>query len=62
MGVAVGGLLLLTNTRELAGWAGLDVTRWLAYGAVLALVALAALGPRLRAGAPVAESDRERPQ
>jgi len=48
MGVAVGGLLLLTNTRELAGWADLEASRWWAYGAVVALVALAALLPRLR--------------
>jgi uncharacterized membrane protein YfcA len=49
MGVAVALLLLVTNVRELAGWAGLGTARWVAYGVVLVLVALAALGPRLRA-------------
>lgn len=47
MGVAVGGLLLLTNARELGNSAGLGAERWLAYALVAALVALAALRPRL---------------
>jgi len=47
MGVAVGGLLLVTNVRELAGWAGLAIWQQvLAYGTVVALVAAAALRPR----------------
>jgi uncharacterized membrane protein YfcA len=47
MGVAVGGLLLLTNARELAGWADLGAARWFLYGAAIAAVAVAALRPRL---------------
>jgi hypothetical protein len=47
MGVAVAGLLLLTNLRELASWAGAGTSAWLGYGAVVVLVALAALRPRL---------------
>jgi hypothetical protein len=49
MGVAVGGLLLLTNARELATWADLGVTRWLFYALVGVLVAAAALAPRVTA-------------
>jgi uncharacterized membrane protein YfcA len=48
MGVAVAALLLLTNTRDLAGWADLGPIRWLAYAVVIALVTLAAFAPRLR--------------
>jgi uncharacterized protein len=48
LGLAVAGLLLLTNTRELATWAELDASRWFAYAAVLVLVAWAAAHPRLR--------------
>jgi uncharacterized membrane protein YfcA len=48
MGVAVAALLLLTNARELASWAELGAIRWAVYGLVVALVALAALAPRLR--------------
>lgn len=48
MGLAVAGLLLLTNVRELAGWLDLAAVRWTAYGCVLALVAVAAAAPRLR--------------
>lgn len=55
MGVAVAGLLLLTNVRELSGWAELDAIRWVAYGAVLAAVALAAMAPRLRTVAATAD-------
>lgn len=51
MGVAVGGLLLLTNARELGNSAGLGAERWLAYALVAALVALAALRPRLERSA-----------
>ena len=53
MGVAVGGLLLLTNTRELSKAGELDAGRWFAYALVIVLVTLAALRPRLmRAGHP----------
>jgi uncharacterized membrane protein YfcA len=48
MGVAVGGLLLVTNIQQLADWRDLTTSRWLLYGAALALVAVAALRPRLR--------------
>jgi uncharacterized membrane protein YfcA len=51
MGVAVGALLLLTNAQQLSDWADLGLARWLAYGAVVVVVAVAALRPRLRAGA-----------
>lgn len=47
MGVAVAALLLTTNVRELAGWAGLDAARWAAYAAVLVAVAAAAVAPRV---------------
>jgi uncharacterized membrane protein YfcA len=46
MGVAVGALLLLTNSQQLADWRDLGATRWIAYAAVAALTALAALRPR----------------
>jgi hypothetical protein len=52
MGVAVAALLLLTNARELATWAELGATRWLAYGAVAVAVTVAALRPRLGRRAP----------
>jgi uncharacterized membrane protein YfcA len=48
MGVAVGGMLLLSNVRELATWADLAATRWALYGVVAALVVGAALAPRIR--------------
>jgi uncharacterized membrane protein YfcA len=46
MGVAVGGLLLLTNARELSNSGDLGAERWLAYALVAVLIALAALRPR----------------
>ena len=46
--VAVGGLLQLTNARELSSSGDLGPERWLAYALVAALVALAALRPRLQ--------------
>lgn len=46
MGLAVGALLLFTNARELADWAQLSSSRWLAYLLVSILVAVAALAPR----------------
>ena len=48
LGVAVGALLLLTNAQQLADWAGLAAVRWLLYGAIVVLVTLAAVRPRLR--------------
>ena len=48
MGVAVGGLLLLTNARELSSSGELGPERWLAYALVAVLVALAAFRPRLQ--------------
>jgi uncharacterized protein len=55
LGVAVGGLLLLTQSRELAKWAELGHERWAIYAAIIALVGLAAYRPRLslRFGSPV---------
>jgi uncharacterized membrane protein YfcA len=47
MGVAVAGLLLLTNVRELATWAEMGPGRWLLYAVVAALVTAAALAPRV---------------
>ena len=40
MGVSVAALLLLTNARDIAGWAGVTTARslWLLYGSILALV------------------------
>ena len=48
MGVAVSGLLLSTNVRELSTWQHLGVSRWIAYGAVGGLVTWAGVSPRLR--------------
>ena len=47
VGLAVAGLLLVTNTRELSSWAGLGDAVWFLYGAIAVLVAVAALRPRL---------------
>ena len=46
LGLAVAGLLLLTQTRELATAADLGPSRWIAYGAVALLIVAAALRPR----------------
>lgn len=35
LGIGAGGLMLLTNSRELAGWAELGPSRWVPYGAVV---------------------------
>ena len=51
MGLAVAALLLLTNARELGKWAELGWSTWFAYGAIVVLVSLAALRPRLGTGA-----------
>ncbi len=49
MGIAVAGLLLFTNVRELAGWFGLGWSRWVAYGLVIVLMGLAlSTGERFR--------------
>jgi len=48
LGLAVAGLLLLTQVRELAGTADLGPTRWVAYSGVLAALAAAAAAPRVR--------------
>jgi len=47
LGIAVGALLLTTNTRELSNWAELGTTRWIAYAAIALVTALAALRPRI---------------
>ncbi len=47
LGLAVGALLLATNTRELANWAELGPVRWVAYGAIALVTTVAALRPRL---------------
>ncbi|MGH9190631.1 MAG: sulfite exporter TauE/SafE family protein [Acidimicrobiales bacterium] len=47
LGVAVGGLLLLTNIRELTSSTPLGL-RWLAYGLVAVACGYAAMRPRLR--------------
>jgi uncharacterized membrane protein YfcA len=46
LGLAVAGLLLLTNLRELAGWADVGLARWAAYALVGVALLLAALRPR----------------
>lgn len=47
LGLAVAGLLLLTQTRELAGSVDAPGSRWLVYVAIPVAVVLAALRPRL---------------
>ncbi len=47
MGVAVSGLLLTTNVQQLATWAQLGSTRWIAYGAVAGLVGWSGVHPWL---------------
>jgi uncharacterized membrane protein YfcA len=49
IGLAVGALLLFTNTRDLAGYAEVGALRWLGYAAAAALVAIAVLTPQLDA-------------
>lgn len=61
LGLAVAGLLLLTNARELATWAGLDASRWIAYATVLLLVGGAAAFPRLQRAAVRSEVPLEPP-
>ena len=50
LGLAVAGLLLLTQTRELASFLELGAVRWVAYGTIGVALVLAALRPRLAAG------------
>ena len=53
MGLSVAALLLATNARELANWAELGATRWIAYAVVPVLVGAAAISARrARAEAP----------
>lgn len=47
MGVAVAGLLFVTNIRELAGSAGVGAQRWIAYACVVLACAYAGVRPRL---------------
>jgi uncharacterized protein len=49
LGLAVAGLLLLTQSRELASHVELPGTRWTAYAAILTGVVVAATYPRMRA-------------
>lgn len=46
IGLAVGGLLLVTNSRELVGWADLGAGRWAVYAVAALLVVAAAVTPR----------------
>ncbi|HEX2052471.1 MAG TPA: sulfite exporter TauE/SafE family protein, partial [Actinomycetota bacterium] len=48
LGVAVGGLLLLTNVRELANYLDVRAMRWAAYGLVVAASSYAAARPGLQ--------------
>ena len=59
LGLAVAGLLLLTQSRELATAYDLSDSRWIAYLSVPAIVGLAALRPRISRwfSAPVALAD-----
>ena len=50
LGLAVAGLLLFTQARELATWFELGPARWLAYAVIAVGLAVAALRPRLAAG------------
>jgi hypothetical protein len=60
LGVLVGGLLLLTNARELAIWAELGPVRWVGYAAIVATVVAMAIpalpGRRSAAASIVAET------
>ncbi len=47
LGVAVGALLLTTNTRELANWADVGRMRWVGYATIALVTLAAALRPRL---------------
>jgi uncharacterized membrane protein YfcA len=47
LGIAVAGLLLVTNARELISWAGLSAWSWWFYVGIVLLVALAFTAPTL---------------
>ncbi len=49
LGVAVAGLLMLTNLRELFTWAEVGPLRWVGYGAVVVLCLAVGLVPSMRA-------------
>lgn len=49
LGVAVAGLLMITNLRELATWTGIGPGRWIAYGVVVVVCLIAGLVPWYRA-------------
>lgn len=49
LGLLVAGLLLVTNTRELATWADVGAWRWLGYGAIVAAVGAAIAAPTISA-------------
>ena len=51
LGIAVGGLLLLTNIRELASTADVGALRWTAYALAVLACTYAALRPRLQRSA-----------
>ena len=57
MGIAVAGLLLLTNARELTAWAGMSSSPWapLVYVGIVAMVLVAFFAPRGRATRRVPE-------
>jgi uncharacterized protein len=50
MGVAVAGLLLVTNARELCAWSGLSTGPWVwaVYSGVLAMITVVLVGSRVR--------------
>lgn len=50
LGVAVGGMLLISNIRELAGAADVGPARWIAYATAVGACAYAALRPKLLEG------------
>jgi uncharacterized membrane protein YfcA len=56
MGISVAGLLLITNARDLAAWAGIGKTDWVwaVYAGIVGLIALALYAGRVRKPAPVA--------
>ena len=61
LGLAVAGLLLVTQVRELAGWLELGDARWGAYAAVPVMLAGAALRPLSSPPCPSHQVTRLRP-
>lgn len=59
MGVAVAGLLLVTNARDIATWAGVSrgQSMWFVYAAIVAAMAVTVIAARRLAPAPSAVSD-----